>query len=129
MTKKELKALIKEVISEVSNESIEVKTILSKLRSTQDDVRGINVSETKYYGPGEEEWIKKYDQGFGVFLVLPKNSNVEYYSASIIPLNKEMTFFDLNINYEKFQGRGKQDLKFKNLDINKVTRTLKFYKD
>ncbi len=129
MTKKELKALIKEVISEVSNESIEVKTILSKLRSTQDDVRGVNVSETKYYGPGEEEWIKKYDRGFGMFLVLPKNSNVEYYSASIIPLNKEMTSFDLNINYEKFQGGGKQDLKFKNLDINKVTRTLKFYKD
>ena len=125
MTKKELKELIKEVISE----SIYVGTILSKLKSTQDDVRGVNVSETKYYGPGEEEWIKKYDRGFGMFLVLPKNSNAEYYSASIIPLNKEMTSFDLNINYEKIQGKGKQDLKFKNLDISKVTRTLKFYKD
>ena len=96
MTKKELKELIKEVISE----SIYVGTILSKLKSTQDDVRGVNVSETKYYGPGEEEWIKKYDRGFGMFLVLPKNSNAEYYSASIIPLNKEMTSFDLNINYD-----------------------------
>ena len=128
MTKKELKEL-KELIKEVISESIYVGTILSKLKSTQDDVRGVNVSETKYYGPGEEEWIKKYDRGFGMFLVLPKNSNAEYYSASIIPLNKEMTSFDLNINYEKIQGKGKQDLKFKNLDISKVTRTLKFYKD
>ena len=128
MTKKELKEL-KELIKEVISESIYVGTILSKLKSTQDDVRGVNVSETKYYGPGEEEWIKKYDRGFGMFLVLTKNSNAEYYSASIIPLNKEMTSFDLNINYEKIQGKGKQDLKFKNLDISKVTRTLKFYKD
>ena len=128
MTKKELKEL-KELIKEVISESIYVGTILSKLKSTQDDVRGVNVSETKYYGPGEEELIKKYDRGFGMFLVLPKNSNAEYYSASIIPLNKEMTSFDLNINYEKIQGKGKQDLKFKNLDISKVTRTLKFYKD
>ena len=128
MTKKELKEL-KELIKEVISESIYVGTILSKLKSTQDDVRGVNVSETKYYGPGEEEWIKKYDRGFGMFLVLPKNSNAEYYSASIIPLNKEMTSFDLNINYEKIQGKGNQDLKFKNLEISKVTRTLKFYKD
>ena len=125
MTKKELKELIKEVISE----SIEVGTILSKLKSTQDDVRGVNVSETKYYAPGEEKWTKIYDKGFGMFLILPNNSNVEYYSASIIPLNKEMTSFDLDIHYEKIQGKGKQDLKFKNLDISKVTRTLKFYKD
>ena len=126
MTKKELKEL-KELIKEVISESIYVGTILSKLKSTQDDVRGVNVSEIKYYSPGEEKWTKIYDKGFGMFLVLPNNSNVEYYSASIIPLNKEMTSFDLDIHYEKIQG--KQDLKFKNLDISKVTRTLKFYKD
>lgn len=118
---------IYEVIREA--DELKINDIRSKLRATQDDVRGVNVSETKYFTSGEEPWIKKYEKGFGMFLVLPKSKNVAYYSASIIPLNENMNKFDVSIHYEKAEGFGKKDLEFKNLDITSVVKTLKFYKN
>ena len=64
-----------------------------------------------------------------MFLVLPNSNTVSYYSATVIPLDKDMKRFDVSIHHESFQGKKKDDLNFKNLGLDKVVKTLKFYKN
>jgi len=126
MKKSELKQLIRECICE-SADNLIINNFISKIRKTQ-DINGHNISTVEYYPANTEKWTN--DIGFGAFLLLTTESSTningpsDYYSALIIPMDKNFKTFKLKLHFERQKN---VDKSWDNLNINQLIKILKFY--
>lgn len=104
-------------LKKTSNE-VDTKSILSKIRSTH-DFRGRNVSSVQVIDHGESE---------GSFLLFSgKGSPSNYFSAVVTPIDSDLKSFNVKIHYSPLLTPLKDDLRFKNLSLDKVMKVLRGY--